>query len=50
MNDTLQVYFFGGNQRETLLQIETHLITKATEGTCTGSIALVDACIQYMLK
>jgi hypothetical protein len=33
---------FGGDQRETLFQVEAHLMTEYADGSCTGAILLVN--------
>jgi len=38
MDYRFQVKLFGGKQRKTLLQIEAHLVTKNTNGSCSSSI------------
>ena len=41
MKDRLNVQFFGGNQRETILHIKTHLVSKNTSGSGTRPVARV---------
>ncbi len=49
VNDGTQVTFLGGDQRETLRQIEAHLMAEQGDGTSTSPIRLDGALIQDLL-
>ena len=40
----------GGDHREAFLEIEPHLVTKATCGARAGTVAFLNAGIYYMLN
>lgn len=41
--------FFCGDHRKSVLQIKTHLVTKNTSGTCTGTVAFINPGFNNML-
>jgi hypothetical protein len=50
MYDRPQVQLFGGEQRETLPQIKTHLVSKNTDGTGAGAVGFLNAVFQNKIK
>ena len=48
MNDRFKVQLFGGNQRKTILQVKTHLVTKYADGARAGTVMLLSAGFHYM--
>ena len=50
VNNRFQVQLFGGQQRKTILQIETHLVTKNALGTCAGAVGSQLSMVQYVLQ
>ena len=42
------MHFFGGQERETLGQIKTHLMTKNGAGAGAGAICFVGAMVVHM--
>jgi hypothetical protein len=43
IDDTLEEELLGGNQRKALAEVETHLVTKDSLGTCSRSVATNNA-------
>ena len=50
MNDAFGMHFLRCNQWKSVLKIESHLITKTTDGSCARTVMLLHPGIQYMLK
>lgn len=50
MNNTFEMYFFGGNKWKSFCQIKTHLITKNTDGSGAGSVGFLRTVIENMLQ
>ena len=50
MNDGTDVQAFGGQQREAVFQVVPHHAAEYGAGTGSGTVALVDAGIQYFLQ
>jgi hypothetical protein len=48
INDTFQVDFFGGYQGESMLKIESHLVSKNTNGTSAGAICFFGPVVENM--
>ena len=42
------MHFFGGQERETLGQIKTHLMTENGAGACAGAVCFVGAMFVHM--
>ncbi len=40
LDDGAQVHFFGGDKRETLVQVKSHLVTEHAFGASTGAVCL----------
>ena len=50
VDDALQVHLLGGEQRETLLEVEAHLIAERRESAGAGAVVLSDAVGKYMAQ
>ncbi|GAB4024757.1 hypothetical protein GCM10028809_02850 [Spirosoma gilvum] len=50
MNNRLGMDFLGGQQWKALFQIETHLITKYTNGAGAGTVGLASALLKNVAK
>ena len=49
MYDRFKVKFLGRHQRETFLQVKTHLVAKYAKGTGSGTVMLLGTSLQNML-
>lgn len=47
MDDGFQMEFFGGQTRETLFQIKTHLVPENTDGTRTCAVFFPYSLVEY---
>src|SRR5436853_5241497 len=50
INDAFQMQLFCRDQRKTSLKIEPHLIAKATDRSCSGTIRFFNPIVENMLK
>ncbi len=50
MDNRLKMELLGGQQRETILEIESHLITEHTPCAGTGTVSFLNPVIHYMLQ
>ena len=50
MNNTFGMKLFCSDKRKSLLQVKTHLVSKAADRAGTGTVAFLNAMIQDMLK
>jgi hypothetical protein len=50
MNDTFQVYFFGGHQGKSILQVKPHLVAKTAQRPGPGPVRFLHPVFQYMTK
>ena len=50
VDDAPQVQLLGGQQRESLLEVEAHLIAEHTHGACTRAVQTLGAVVQHMLQ
>lgn len=48
VHDGLDVHFLGGDERETFLQVEAHLVAEHRARARAGSVGLVCAMFKYM--
>ena len=49
MDNRFQVQFLRGEEWESVLQVETHLITEDTVSACPCAIFFKDAVVEHML-
>ena len=50
MNNRAQMQLFGGEHWKTILQIKSHLVTKAAQGTSTGAVFFLGTVVEQMLQ
>ena len=50
IDDRLEVQLLGGEERETLLQVEPHLMAEDTQGARAGTVSLLVTLCQYAVE
>ncbi len=50
MDNGFEVQFFGGHHGKTLGEVESHLIAKNAQGSCSRTVPFLVSVLQYMFK